>query len=39
MSGKIFESNDTTLPVIEEPGKHMPGGVWDRTESDTTEVT
>ena len=28
MFGKKFELNETTLPVIEEIGKHMPGGFF-----------
>ena len=28
MAGKSFELNETTLPVIEELGRHMPGGFF-----------
>ena len=28
MTGKSFELNETTLPVIEELGRHMPGGFF-----------
>ena len=34
MTGKSFELNETTLPVIEELGRHMPGGFFiDRAEA------
>ena len=29
MTGKSFELNETTLPVIEELGRHMPGGFFN----------
>ena len=28
MFGKKFELNESTLPVVEEIGKHMPGGFF-----------
>ena len=28
MFGKRFALNDTTLPIVEEIGRHMPGGFF-----------